>query len=159
MRDVSLLAIAGLLLSSFAFTPPARAQEKPADKNSTPRYKDATLPVQDRVADLLPRLTLEEKVDQISGGWESKIGVVDPTGTYTTEKARQIVATIWGTDHTFTSREAAILRNGIQRYQMEKTKLGIPILFPGEGLHGLMEPGATSFPRHWVWPRHSIRRW
>jgi len=147
MRDVSLLAIAGLLLSSFAFTPPARAQEKPADKNSTPRYKDATLPVQDRVADLLPRLTLEEKVDQISGGWESKIGVVDPTGTYTTEKARQIVATIWGTDHTFTSREAAILRNGIQRYQMEKTKLGIPILFPGEGLHGLMEPGATSFPQ------------
>ena len=147
MRNALLLAVAGFVLSLLAFTLPARAQEKAADKTSTSRYKDASLPVQDRVADLLPRMTLQEKVDQITGGWESKIGVVDPTGTYTTEKARQIVATIWGTDHTFTGREAAILRNGIQRYQVEKTNLGIPILFPGEGLHGLMEPGATSFPQ------------
>jgi beta-glucosidase len=39
------------------------------------------------------------------------------------------------------------LRNGVQRYQREKTRLGIPVIFMGEGLHGLMEYGSTSFPQ------------
>ncbi len=41
----------------------------------------------------------------------------------------------------------AILRNGVQRFQKEKTPLGIPALFMGESLHGFMEDGSTSFPQ------------
>ena len=112
-----------------------------------PRYKDASLPIEDRVADLLPRLTLEEKIEQISSGWESKLEVIDPTGTYTSEQARKIILNTWGTETPFTPRQSAILRNGVQRYQREKTRLGIPVIFMGEGLHGLMEYGSTSFPQ------------
>ncbi len=125
----------------------ANAQQKPATPDTAPRYKDPSLPIEDRVADLLNRMTLEEKVDQISGGWESKIDVIDPTGTYTTESARKTIQAEWGEDLKFTPRQSAILRNGIQRYLREKTRLGIPAIFTSEGLHGLMEYGSTSFPQ------------
>ena len=35
----------------------------------------------------------------------------------------------------------------MQRYQLEKTPLGIPVIFPGEALHGYMEYGGASFPQ------------
>jgi beta-glucosidase len=73
--------------------------------------------------------------------------VVDPTGTYTTDSARKAIQAEWGADFKLTPRNAAILRNSVQRYQLEKTRLGIPILFPGEALHGYMEYGSTSFPQ------------
>ena len=47
----------------------------------------------------------------------------------------------------FTPKNSAILRNGVQRYLREKTRLGIPELFMGESLHGFMEYGSTSFPQ------------
>jgi beta-glucosidase len=145
--------IPGLLLSLVMVTAAASAQDKPAvlDKPvapaGTPRYKDASLPVEDRVADLLPRMTLDEKIEQISGGWENKIQVVDPTGTFTTDEARKTVQAEWGEELKFTPRRSAILRNAVQRYQIEKTRLGIPVMFLGEGLHGFMEYGSTSFPQ------------
>lgn len=125
----------------------AHGQSTPATQDKTPRYKDASLPIQDRVADLLPRMTLEEKVFQLTGGWDTHVEVIDPTGTFTTEKARQTLAAEWGTELKFTPRDAAILRNGVQRYFKEKSRLGIPAMFLGEGLHGYMEYGSTSFPQ------------
>ena len=136
-----------LLLGLCVLTFAASAQEKPTGKPDAPRYKDATLPVADRVADLLTRMTLEEKVDQLSWTWQKNVQVVDPTGTFTTETARQAVAAEWTPDFKITPRNAAILRNAVQRYQLEKTRLGIPIIFPGEALHGYMEYGSTSFPQ------------
>src|SRR5262249_8897739 len=50
-------------------------------------------------------------------------------------------------DLDMTPRKSAILRNGVQRYLKEKTRLGIPQLFMGEALHGFMEHGSTSFPQ------------
>jgi beta-glucosidase len=44
-------------------------------------------------------------------------------------------------------RQSAILRNGVQRYLREKSRLGIPAIITSEGLHGLMEYGSTSFPQ------------
>ena len=79
VRNASRLLISGLLLGLGVFTLGASAQEKPAAKTDTPRYKDAALPIADRVADLLPRMTLEEKVYQLTGGWDSKVEVIDPT--------------------------------------------------------------------------------
>lgn len=133
--------------SLFAIPLATYAQTTPSTSESTPRYKDASLPIADRVADLLPRMTLEEKVDQLSGGWDAQVHVIDPTGTYTDETARKALTVEWGPEIKFTPRDAAILRNGVQHYLREKTRLGIPAMFLGEALHGYMEYGSTSFPQ------------
>jgi beta-glucosidase len=149
MRNLRQYAFSGLLMSlmmlTLVFAALASAQEKPAANAA--RYKDASLSIEDRVTDLLGKMTLEEKIEQIAGGWESHIDVIDATGTYTTEEARKTIQAEWGEELKFTPRKAAILRNGVQRYQLEKTRLGIPVLFLGEGLHGFMEYGSTSFPQ------------
>ncbi len=141
MRIAFLRAPSIILLSLLASACPINAQEK------APKYRDATLPVADRVADLLPRMTLDEKVYELTSGWESKVQVIDPTGTYTDEEARKTIQAEWGNELKFTPRQSAILRNGVQRYLREKTRLGIPALFIGEALHGFMEYGSTSFPQ------------
>src|SRR5258708_30236367 len=92
-------------------------------------------------------MTLEEKVQQITGGGRGETEVIDPTGPYTTETARAVLQKWWDPDLVFPPRKAAILRNGVQRYLKEKTRLGIPALFMGEALHGFMEYGSTSFPQ------------
>ena len=143
MRNSSRLLISGLLLGLGVFTLCAAAQEKPAAKIDTPRYKDATLPIADRVADLLPRMTLEEKVDQLNWDWQQKVEVIDPTGTYTSgNSAEDAGGGVGSGDLKFTPRNAAILRNAVQRYQLEKTRLGIPVMFPGRGaarIHGVRQ--------------------
>ena len=138
---------AAVFCSLFAIPLAAFAQTAPSAPASSPRYKDAGLPIADRVADLLPRMTLEEKVEQLSGGWDAQVHVIDPTGTYTDETARKALTVEWGPEIKFTPRDAATLRNGVQRYLREKTRLGIPAMFLGEALHGYMEYGSTSFPQ------------
>jgi beta-glucosidase len=137
----SLIVVA--LLCATAVT----GQDKGKPQESTPKYRNPSLTVDERVADLLPRLTLEEKVQQITGGDGGSVEVIDPTGTFTTEQARAVLGQWWNPDLVFTPRRSAILRNGIQRYLREKTRLGIPSLFMGEALHGFMEYGSTSFPQ------------
>jgi len=147
IRISSKLLFPALLLGMGLFPVAASSQENPVAKTETPRYKDAALPLADRVVDLLRRMTLEEKVEQLSWGWQANVQAVDPTGTFTNETARQTLQAEWGNELKFTPRQAAILRNAIQRYQLEKTRLGIPVIFPGEALHGYMEYGSTSFPQ------------
>jgi beta-glucosidase len=139
-----------LLLASLAFAGSAFCQDKPgqpANAKIVLPYKNGSLPIPDRVADLLLRMTLEEKIEQINWGWQQKVDVVDPSNTYTAETARKALGAEWGGDIQLTPRKAAILRNAVQRYQIEKTRLGIPVMFPGEALHGYMEYGSTSFPQ------------
>ncbi len=144
MRIARFVLLSSLVATSMLFALSADAQAKPATQ---PKYKDASAPIADRVADLLPRMTLEEKVEQLTGGWDQKVDVIDPTGTYTAETARKDLNAEWGEELKFTPRRAAILRNGVQRYQREKTRLGIPAMFLGEALHGFMEYGSTSYPQ------------
>lgn len=98
VRNFSRSPILGLMFGLSVFTLGASAQEKPNARTDTPRYKDATLPIADRVADLLQRMTLEEKVDQLKWDWQQKASVVDPTGIYTNETARKALAAEWGGD-------------------------------------------------------------
>jgi beta-xylosidase len=126
----------------------ATSQEKAAQADKTsPKYRNPALAIDDRVADLLSRMTLEEKVGQLTGGGEGQTSVIDPTGTFTDASARAVLGRWWDPDQAFTPKKSAILRNGVQRYLREKTRLGIPQLFMGESLHGFMEYGSTSFPQ------------
>jgi len=135
-----------LLICAAVVSHVARGQEKPPANDSAPKYRNPKLAIEDRVADLLSRMTLEEKVGQIAPRREQS-SVIDPTGTYTDETARATLAGWDKPDLEFPPKRAAILRNGIQRYVREKTRLGIPELFMGEALHGFMEYGSTSFPQ------------
>src|SRR5260370_31324459 len=124
----------------------ASGQGKAAQADNAPKYRNPALAIDDRVADLLSRMTLEEKVGQLTGGGEGRTSVIDPTGTVTDETARATLQRWGDPDQPFTPKRAAILRNGVQRYLREKTRLGIPHLFMGEALHGFMGDGSTSFP-------------
>lgn len=113
-------------------------------QQETPAYKNPNLPIADRVADLLKRMTLEEKVEQISGGAPQHY--IDSTGQFTPERAEETARQMYGPSSTVSPHDAAVLRNAAQRYRLEKTRLGIPNLFFGEALHGSMAYGSTSFP-------------
>ena len=110
-----------------------------------PDYRNASLPVPLRVADLIARMTLEEKVEQISGG--RRYELLDNSGQYTPEQAKEAFQKFRSLDVQVSPHDAAVLRNAAQRFHLEKTRLGIPALFMGEALHGFMEYGSTSFPQ------------
>ena len=116
-------------------------------EQAAPKYRNPNVPIDDRVADLLSRMTLEEKVHELTGGGEAQAEVIDPTGTFTTPQARAAFAQWSSPDYALTPRRSALVRNGVQRFLREKTRLGIPALFMGEALHGFMEYHSTSFPQ------------
>ena len=144
MQKRNVFCCLALVFLLFAVT---QSQTQKASSQPMPRYRDASLSIDDRVADLLSRMTLEEKVEQISGGGRASVDVIDPTGTFNTQTARDTMERWWDPDLSFPAKRAAILRNAIQRYRKEKTRLGIPSLFMGEALHGFMEDTSTSFPQ------------
>src|SRR5713226_9475433 len=103
-------------------------------QNSVPPYRNPKLPIPDRVADLLQRMTLEEKVDQVAGGRRRMMTIQDPAGQAIFQKFRELLRN----ESQASARDAAELRNQAQKYLIEKTRLGIPTLFQGEALHGYM---------------------
>jgi beta-glucosidase len=127
-----------------------------------PVYKDAAAPIDARVEDLLGRMTLEEKLAQITAVWQSKndllsaSGKFDPAaarrlyphgiGHFTRPSDRQQVGSPFKTSY-LTPRETAELTNAIQRHAVRDTRLGIPVLFHEEGLHGNQARDATHFPQ------------
>ena len=118
-----------------------------AAQEPRPPYKDPSRPVEERVRDLLGRMTLEEKVDQIKGGRPLEQGVVDASGRFTEANFEELLQQRRRLDHRLTTRDLAELNNALQRFKLEKSRLGIPSLVFGEGLHGFMSYGATSFPQ------------
>jgi len=125
-------------------------------------YKNSTLPIEKRVSDLLGRMTVEEKVGQLSKllGWEmySKNGK-QVTISNKLQKAvkEQHIGLLWATLRAdpWTQKtllnglspvEAARATNAIQRYMVDSTRLGIPLLLSEEAPHGHMAIGATVFP-------------
>jgi beta-glucosidase len=134
----------GAILLALPRAATRAAQSAASGSVAVPGYKNPRLPIPDRVADLLSRMTLEEKVEQLAP--ERPKGVIDPTGTFTGADVQHLSFDMQDMRHPLSPRKAAILRNAIQRYQMEKTRLGIPQIFFGEALHGSMQHGATMFP-------------
>ena len=100
-------------------------------------YKDSRLPVETRAADLLGRMTLEEKFWQlymIPGSLE--------------DSAADYSRGVFGLQNRTAAdaRADAELHNAMQRYFVERTRLGIPVLNFEEAVHGVMRRGATVFP-------------
>jgi beta-glucosidase len=125
-------------------------------------YRDANLPIEQRVEDLLSRMTLEEKAGQLVClmGWDSYL--INGKKVTTSEKFRHEVDSLhvgmyWAvfradpwTRKTIANglnpALAAEAANAMQRYAIENTRLGIPIFLAEEAPHGHMAIGATVFP-------------
>ena len=120
-------------------------------------YKDPNLPIERRVADLLSRMTLEEKVAQLVCLWGNRPQVKPQTdfsidrGDFSPEKAAEVmkygIGQIARQRERKGPREGAIFSNAVQKWLIENTRLGIPAIFHDEILHGNMAQGSTSFPQ------------
>lgn len=128
-----------------------------------PLYKQASAPTEYRVKDLLGRMTVEEKVGQLICplGWEmyTKTGKnsVEPSALFKEKMKDAPIGSFWAvlradpwtqkTLETGLNPElSAKAINALQRYAVEQTRLGIPILFAEECPHGHMAIGTTVFP-------------
>jgi beta-glucosidase len=125
-------------------------------------YKDASLSIEARTEHLLGLMTLQEKVGQLVQlfGWkvyERNGGQITLTESFKEEAAQGKIGSLYGvlradpwTEVTLETglspREGAETMNAIQRYTIEHSRLGIPILFGEECSHGHMAIGATVFP-------------
>ncbi len=128
------LILCSLLLAGAVIA----AQEPPA-------YRNPQLAIEQRVADLLGRMTLEEKVAQLVP--QRSFEVIDTTGQFDKDSARLAFMRMYGNSSNLGPRDSAVLRNAAQRFLVTKTRLGIPNIFMGELLHGFMSTGSTSFPQ------------
>ncbi len=110
-------------------------------------YRDPSLPIETRLADLLARMTLPEKCAQLIGPF----GLDEPDGKFSLEFARQHFKdgiSYVNTHHRSRGvRQTVDYMNAMQKFLREETRLGIPALGIGEGLHGYMAHEATSFPQ------------
>jgi beta-glucosidase len=140
----TLTAASLLLLSVISFS-----QQKGAP------YKNPALPIEERVKDLLGRMTPEEKFFQlfmIPGDLENLepgqyahgiFGLQVSAGSKGNEDTQQLLK--YNTTESGLTLTKKI--NTIQKYFVEKTRLGIPIIAFDEALHGLVRDGATAFPQ------------
>ena len=123
-----------------------------------PGYRNPKLPIEQRVADLLSRMTLEEKVAQLEGVWENpqfmktpESRFVDEKGNFLPERAAVLLKDGIGEmsrpgEVAAGPRQMAEFTNTMQKWVRENTRLGIPVLFHEECLHGHVAPKSTSFP-------------
>ena len=130
---------------------------KKTSATSPPIYRNPAFPAARRVKDLLSRMTLEEKAAQMMCVWQKKSEtLVDANGDFDPKKARAA----FKSGHSLgqvgrpsdagkgkNAREMAELTNAIQKFFIENTRLGIPVIFHEECLHGLAGAGGTSFPQ------------
>ncbi|MEI9928438.1 MAG: glycoside hydrolase family 3 N-terminal domain-containing protein [Sphingomonas sp.] len=165
---IACMAAAAAIAAMPLAAPLTFAQGAPSGKADRPIYKDSSQPVAARVEDLLGRMTLDEKVAQLVALWQHKDQIQTPAGAFDPAKAsanfpnglgmisrpydRVGVATptgagaVAGVANKGALEEATYI-NAAQHWAVEKTRLGIPMLMHEESLHGLVAPGATSFPQ------------
>jgi beta-glucosidase len=147
-----LVVVAGVTLASLSVS---LAQ----DAGSTPIYLDPKRPIEERINDLMSRMTLKEKVGQLNLPcvYVEQLGRTIPAKM---EACRKFTAGTYTQDigpacGFFTladeilqegTRQQAEYFNELQKIALTQTRLKIPVLEDEEGTHGLMCPGGTVFP-------------
>lgn len=125
-------------------------------------YKDATLPIEQRVGDLLGRMSVKEKIGQLRctlawNYYEIKGNDVVPSESFKKDIAEGQIGMLWGTyradpwtqkslENGLNPELAAKAGNALQRYVVEHTRWGIPLFLAEEAPHGHMAIGTTVFP-------------
>ncbi len=120
-----------------------------------PIYRDPEFSAERRTKDLLARMTLKEKAAQMLCIWQQKSNAfVDEHGNFNLQKARAHFKQRLGLGQVGrpsdagggkNTKEMAELTNAIQKFFIENSRLGIPVIFHEECLHGLAAIDATSF--------------
>ncbi|MRR18950.1 beta-glucosidase [bacterium] len=112
-------------------------------------YRNPKLSVKKRVEDLMGRMTIEEKCAQLMGLWNGGVEDFKPEIFSDPAKMKEIFGKGCHSVHPapFGIKETVRMRNAIQKYLVEETRLGIPAIFVDEGQHGMMRPEATVFPQ------------
>ena len=113
-------------------------------------YQNAELPVHERVSDLLARMTLEEKIAQLTGWWDPSEEKLREQGAifgsdFFAEKCPDGIGEL-GPLHNLTIDEDARLYAAVQKHFRHDTRLGIPAMLHDEAAHGFMRFEANSFP-------------
>ena len=119
------------------------------------RYKDPALPVEERVEDLLSRMTLREKIAQIDitrgvlySAEGSKVPgncTVEDGDTLDMDRFAALVGDR-GIGYIHDIYSSPRYKNQFQKYLVEQTRLGIPCIFTAEALHGVTHHGASILP-------------
>lgn len=154
---------AAVLALSVAPVAELSAQEVTAERPfAEAPYWDASLPVDQRVGDLMERMTLKEKLAQMVSIWTQKSSIQDDENFFDADKASALYPDGLGfftrpsdlkgpgspRQNTPRSIEESIRYvNALQTWAREQTRLGIPVLTHEESLHGLAARDATSFPQ------------
>lgn len=133
-----------------------------AQAGTAPLYQDPKASVDQRVEDLLGRMTLNEKIVQLTTVWTRKQEIFTASNDFDPAQARKVFpdgighmarpSDLRGTGDPFETpyrdaKQTVALVNAIQHYAVKDTRLGIPVLFHEEGLHGYAARDATSFPQ------------
>ena len=118
------------------------------------KYKNMNLPISERVEDLLSHMTLDEKFWQLfmipgdlSDGKEKYMNGIFGFQVAAKGTTSNITEQILDYSVGSAAEETAKQINEIQKFFMEETRLGIPIIPFDETLHGLIRKGATAFPQ------------
>ncbi len=121
-------------------------------------YKDSTKPIEERVQDLLARMTLQEKIAQTltvdvvsltipEDNLDEVLELGEITNSVVVEKMKNGIGSFQLPGKNMPPKESGIYRNMLQRHLMENTRLSIPALSQEECLNGHLARGATMFPR------------
>ncbi|MFT3903748.1 MAG: glycoside hydrolase family 3 N-terminal domain-containing protein [Niabella sp.] len=122
-------------------------------------YEDPTAPLESRVKDLLSQMTVEEKTCQTATlyGFGRVLKDAQPTPDWKNEIWKDGIANIdemlngvsrkkEGLQYLYPFSKHAEAINNVQRWFIEETRLGIPVDFTNEGIHGVNHEKATAFP-------------
>jgi len=153
---------AGFSGAGEAKTSPASAVPNVPKPMADAPYWNASLPTDRRVADLLGRMTLDEKIAQITALWDNKTDIERADYSFDSAKATRTHPNGIGeisrpsdlhgpgsprVEPPRSIEQSVAYVNAVQAWAREHTRLGIPVMFHEEALHGLAVKDATSYPQ------------
>ena len=161
-KRIALAAGTAMLALSAPISAPAIAQQASVAKPfADAPYWNASLPTEQRVEDLLQRMTMEEKLAQMISTWLKKLDIQSADYSFDPAKAaakyphgigfftRPSDKSGAGSPRELAPRsieQSIAYVNALQRWATTQTRLGIPVMTHEESLHGLAARDATSFP-------------